>query len=95
MDIYSTCSAFCDNNLLHNIRNSPNTLRAITNGGQQDSHLIGDLPGFFPEWFNKNSMLNILSFAQVRKVYRITIDTDITATTNVHLHNGSIMTLRK
>ena len=67
-------------------------MRAITNGGHQDSHLIGDLPGFFPVWFNKNSMLNILSFAQIRKVYRITIDTDIAATMNVHLHNGNIMT---
>ena len=60
----------------------------MTNGGHQDSHLIGDLPGFFPVRFNKNSML----IAQVRKVYRITIDTDIAVTMNVHLHNGNIIT---
>ena len=34
----------------------------------------------------------LLGFAEVRKVYRITIDTDIAATMNVHLHNGNIMT---
>ena len=66
-------------------------MRAITNGDHQDSHLIGDLPGFFPVRFNKKSILNILSFAEVHKVYRITIDTDIAATMNVHLHNGNIM----
>ena len=53
---------------------------------------MGSLSGFFPIWFNKNSMINILSFAEVCKVYRITIDTDIAATMNVHLHNGNIMT---
>ena len=66
-------------------------MHAITNGDHQDSHLIGDLPGFFPVWFNKKSILNILSFAEVRKVYRITIYTDIAATMNAHLHNGNIM----
>ena len=37
-------------------------------------------------------MLNILSFAEVRKVYRITIDTDIATTMNVHIHNCNIIT---
>ena len=40
----------------------------------------------------QKSVLNILSFAEIRKVYRITIDTDIAATVNVHLHHGKIMT---
>jgi len=92
LDTGSTCSVFFDNNLLRNIRKSPNTLRAITNGGHQDSHFIGNLPGFFPVLFNKNSMLNNLSFAEVRKVYRTAIDTYTTVTMYVHLHNGNIMT---
>ena len=36
-------------------------------------------------------MLNILSFAEVRKKIRITIDTDKSATMNVHIGNGKIM----
>ena len=33
-------------------------------------------------------MLNILSFAEVQKKFRITIDTNKSATMNVHIGNG-------
>ena len=48
-------------------------------------------PGFFDVWYNTNSMLNILSFAEVRKQFRITIYTEKSATMKIHIGNGKIM----
>ena len=88
----STCSIFCDNNLLRNIRKSTNTLRALTNGGYQDLYLIEHSLVSSQYGSTINQCLIFFSFAKVHKVYRITIDTDIATTINVHLHNGNIMT---
>jgi hypothetical protein len=41
--------------------------------------------------FNMNSLANILSMADVRKVYRITMDTSIEAAMTVHRQDGSHM----
>ena len=49
---------------------------------------MGDLPDFFPVWYNKKSMINILSFTEVRKKFRLSANTDIATAMNVHLHNG-------
>ena len=70
---------------------SGRTPRVLTNGGYQKSTLTRLSPGFFDVWYNKNSMLNILSFAEVRNKFRITIDTDKSATMNVHIGNGKII----
>jgi hypothetical protein len=64
---WSTCSVFRNKDLLTNIRKSNSTLRAYTNGGYQDSHEIAMLPGYFEVWYNPNSMVNILVYADVRK----------------------------
>ena len=47
-----------------------------TNGGPQVSNMEGELPGFFTVWFNPRSMINTLSFADVRKRFRVTIGTE-------------------
>ena len=43
------------------------SLRCYTNCEHQDSHKRGYFPGFFYVWYNPMSILNILSFAEVRK----------------------------
>jgi hypothetical protein len=67
LDLQSTISVFCNSDMLTNIRPSDRTLRAITNGGFQDSDLIGNFPNLGPVWFNEASITNILSLANVRK----------------------------
>jgi hypothetical protein len=67
IDTGSTCSVFKNPKMLLNIRRSNKTLRVYTNGGHQDSTAIADLLGFFQVWFNPASMVNILSWADVRK----------------------------
>jgi len=76
LDTGSNCSVFNNAEFLTNIRKSERTLRAFTNGGSQDSTHIGHLNHFFDVWFNPNSMMNILSFSEVGKKYRITFDSD-------------------
>jgi hypothetical protein len=42
LDSQSTISVFCNKDMLKNVQHAPHTLRAVTNGGYQDSHMIGD-----------------------------------------------------
>ena len=77
--------------MLINVRNSDTVLRAYTNGGHQDSTQVADLPGFFKVWFNPKYMLNILSFADVRKKFRVTMDTSTDPSFNVHLNDGKVI----
>ena len=76
LDSGSSCSVFNNNKILKNIVDNNTTLRYYTNGGHQDLHKRGHVPGFFYVWYNPMSMLNILSFAEVRKTFRITMDTN-------------------
>ncbi|KAI2490511.1 Reverse transcriptase (RNA-dependent DNA polymerase) [Fragilaria crotonensis] len=77
--------------MLTNIRPSDRTLRAVTNGGFQDSTLVGDFPNLGPVWFNPASIANILSLADVRKVCRVTMDTIAEPAMHVHRLDGSTM----
>ena len=91
LDSQSTISVFKNASMLTNIRKSGRVLRAITNGGHQDSTLVGDFPNLGEVWFNRNSIANILSLAEVRKVCRITMDTLDEPALIVHRIDGSIM----
>ena len=87
----STISVFMNPNMLTNIRKSERTLRALTNGGHQDSNMVGDFPNLGEVWYNSESIANILSLADVRKVCRITMDSSEEPAINVHRLDGSIM----
>ena len=95
LDTGSTCSVFHNKKLVTDIRPSNKTLRAYTNGGHQDSKQIATLPGFFDVWYNPASMVNILSYADVRKRFRITSDTEKDSCINVHMDDGRTMKFRE
>jgi hypothetical protein len=76
LDSQSTVSIFCNTGLLNNIRPSDTTLKVFTNGGTQDSTMIGDITNFGTVWYNPASMANILS-QKVCKVCRVTMDSDL------------------
>ena len=95
LDTGSTVSVFKNRDLLKNVKTSENTLCAYTNGGHQDSSLQGDLPGFFRVWYNPSSMVNILAWCDVRKKFRITTDTNIETTINVHINKNHIIKFRE
>ncbi|KAI2508903.1 Reverse transcriptase (RNA-dependent DNA polymerase) [Fragilaria crotonensis] len=91
LDSQSTMSVFRNARMLRNIRNSGRVLRALTNGGYQDSTMVGNFPNLGEVWFNKNSIANILSLAEVRKVCRVTMDTASEPALHVHRLDGSVM----
>ena len=91
LDSQSTISVFKNAKFLTNIRNSGRMLRAITNGGHQDSSMVGDFPNLGEVWFNEDSIANILSLAEVRKVCRVTMDTSEEPALLVHRIDGSVM----
>ena len=91
LDTGSTMSVFNNKKMLLNVRKSQKTLRAYSNGGSQDSNFEGDSPGTFKVWYNPSSMLNILSFKDVRKIFRITMDTDVENVISVHMKCGKIL----
>ena len=84
---------FSNPRFLNNIRecNDKQGLRIHTNGGPQDTHMVGDLPGFGTVWYNPASIANILSLAAVRKICRITMDTEHEPAIIVHKRNGGTM----
>ena len=63
LDTGSNCSIFNCRSMLQGVHCSKTKLCILTNSSYQDSHLVGNLPGFFQVWYNKESHLNILSFA--------------------------------
>ena len=95
LDSESTISVFKNCDMLTNIRPSNHALRALTNGGFQDSTLIGDFPNLGAVWFNPESIANILSLSHVRQVCRVTMDTGIDPSMIVHRINGSQMIFRE
>jgi hypothetical protein len=91
LDSQSTISVFRNPIMLTNIRKSGRILRAITNGGYQDSDMVGDFPNLGEVWYNSNSIANILSLADVRKVCRVTMDSLVDPSMHVHRLDGSVM----
>ncbi|GAX20129.1 hypothetical protein FisN_17Lu131 [Fistulifera solaris] len=76
LDTQSTVSVFNNPQYLYNIRKSDEVLRAVTNGGYQDSYMVGEFPNLGTVWFNPESIANILSMKDVNKVCRVTLDTE-------------------
>ena len=87
IDTGSTFSIFKNPKMVLNVRKSRRPLKALSNGGKQESYLTADLPGFFPVWYNPKSMLNILAWCDLRKRFRITVDTEQGAYIVVHMGN--------
>jgi hypothetical protein len=94
LDSESTVCIFSNRKFLRNIRHcgTKEGLRVHSNGGFQDTHMIGDLPGFGRVWYNKGSLANILSLAPaVCRVCRVTMDSQQEAALVVHKHDGKKM----
>ena len=95
LDSQSTMSVFSNPALLSNIRPADHPIRAITNGGFQDSTMVGDFHGLgipYTAWYNPASIANILSLASIRKLCPVTMDSSKAPSISVHRPDGSLMT---
>ena len=77
------------NIVMKNIHNT--IMNTKTNDGGFDITKKVDLSGWFKVWFNPTSTLNILSFVDVSKHFRITIDTDKYLAICVHLNKTNTL----
>jgi len=59
LDSQSTISVFNNKDMLTNVRSTPHVVRAITNGGFQDSNMIGEFPNLGDVYYNPDSIANI------------------------------------
>jgi Zinc knuckle len=91
LDSQSTISIFNNAKMVTNIRLSPQAVCARTNGGQQTSTHIADFRNLGVVWYNDQSIANILSLSEVRKVCRVTMDTSVEAAMIIHRKDGSTM----
>jgi len=99
LDTQSNCDIFRNKKLLKNIRNHEGPgLLLQSNGGEMRTQAVGDVDGYGTVWFSPSSMANILSFTNVRKRFRVTIDTgpdDAFPKIIVHRSNGKEMVFRE
>ena len=95
LDLGFTCSVFKNKKLLKNVHRSEVKLRAYSNDGYQDSELVEDLPDFFTVWYNPNSMLHILVLCDVRKRFRVSLDTSVNNAFLVHAKNDKTLRFRE
>ena len=95
LDTGSTVSVIKNHKMLINIEDKGRKLRAYTNGGHQDSTKEGDLPGFFKVWYNPDSMVNILSFRDVRRRFKVTADTSVENSICVHMEDGKVLKFKE
>jgi hypothetical protein len=89
LDSQSTFSIFNNDNLVLDIRPSDHPLHGFTNGGELITHDIATISNLGTVWFNRNSVANIFSLAQVRKHCRVTMDTGLANSITVHKADGS------
>ena len=84
-------SVFRNNEFLINIRPSVYKIKLATNGGEQVSNMVGDIPNFGLVWYNLHSLANILSLVVVRKNNRVTMESNKEITIIVHRNDGTTL----
>jgi hypothetical protein len=72
----SSTSLFGNQDYVAGIEESTRKLELHTNGGPIVSNKTASVDKFGKVWYNKDSVANIFSFAEMRKLYRITYDSE-------------------
>ena len=89
LDSQSTVSVFNNRVMLTDIKKTNHKLNLLTNGGMHTTDMKGELKNYGTVWYSPKSFANILSLAEVRKKFRVTMDTQVEASINIHRKNGT------
>ena len=77
LDNQSSVHVFCNPDYVSDVRNAAWKMQLRSNGGKMLINEIATYKGFNKAvWFSTTAMTNILSFARVKREYRITYDED-------------------
>ena len=98
LDLCSTLSCICNPSFITNIRpcTESESMRVYTNGGQIKYDQVGTfslLP--FEVYFNGRSMADILSLKDVSSKFRVTMDTTVEHSMNVHLSDHHVLKFKQ
>ncbi len=92
LDSGSTVSSLRNPDLLENIKKIDETLRVYTNGGFKDYNEKGMMKLLpFEVYYNKNSLANILSLADVCDHFRVTMDSARDHSLFVHVSDHTVL----
>ena len=91
LDSQSTVSVFNNGAMLENIKEVQQKLNLLTNGGYHLTNMKGELKNYGTVWYSPKSLANTLSLAEVRKKFRVTMDTQVEASITVHRKSGTKM----
>ena len=100
LDTQSSCDIFKNREFLQNIHTKTDGGLILKSNGNDDIRTceVGTIEGYGEVWYHEDSLANILSFANVRKRFKVTISTgpdDPCPTIFVHRPNGEIMEFRE
>ena len=87
LDSDSTDTIFCNPEYVTNIHDTKEELKLGTNGGVMVSQQKCDVPHLGTHWFNKASITNIISLAEMAKRYKVTYDSGKEKAFHVHMPN--------
>ena len=91
LDSGSTFSVCNNPKMLINLRRCKRPISEVSNGGVLTTNLEGDLPGSFTIYHNPESLMNILALSDMRKRFRVTMDTSVEVAMLVHISDTHAM----
>ena len=97
LDSCSTCSIFKNRNLLLNVdhystKGHSSGITIVSNGGSMACSQVSKLPGLtFPDCYHPDSIVNIVSLAEMVLERCITMDLDVENALLLHAHGGRIL----
>ena len=89
LDSQSTVSIFSNCQLLRNIHKSDGWIHIHCNAGITRTNLVGDLSGYGTVWYHPDGIANILSLAEVCKLFHVTYDSSQQNEFVVHKPDGT------
>ena len=95
LDSASTIDIIASSTLLHNIHRVQSPIQVNTLTGNGTIHHQGNLGSYLPPvWYHPEGGVNILSLNNVRKYYRVTMDTKQRNEMKVHLSNEKFISFK-
>ena len=100
LDTQSSCDIFNNSDMLKNIHQEPGPgLKLHSNGnGLIETNMMGVVKGYGKVWYHPDSLANIMSFANVRKKFKVNISTgpdDAEPMISVLMTNGKPMSFKE
>ena len=91
LDSGTTVSLFCEESLVENIRKSNCSMNLATNAGSKIIDNEADVKGFGTVKYDPKSIANIFGLCDLKKKYRVTLDTSKEDAFLVHTNQNGII----